>query len=67
MNCSGRFLSFVSLGLGAFSVGVLALAVATDAWLFTIEPGTNAIGNGTVAIHRRSGLWRVCTIVTDGE
>ena len=35
-----RTLSVVSLVLGLAAVGTLALAVATDYWLFTVEPIT---------------------------
>ena len=38
MRCSTRALSLISLGFGLVATGALSLAVATDYWLFTIEP-----------------------------
>jgi hypothetical protein len=38
MRCGTRTLSLVSLGFGLVATGALSLAVATDYWLFTIEP-----------------------------
>jgi len=38
MRCSTRALSLTSLGFGLVATGALSLAVATDYWLFTVEP-----------------------------
>jgi len=38
MRCSTRALSLISLGFGLVATGALSLAVATDYWLFTVEP-----------------------------
>ena len=38
MKCGERALSLISLTFGLVAAGALALAVATDFWLFTIEP-----------------------------
>jgi len=38
MRCGSRSLSLVSLGFGLVATGALSLAVATDYWLFTVEP-----------------------------
>jgi len=38
MRCGTRALSLVSLGFGLVATGALSLAVATDYWLFTVEP-----------------------------
>ena len=38
MRCGARSLSLVSLGFGLVATGALSLAVATDYWLFTVEP-----------------------------
>jgi hypothetical protein len=45
--------------LGAFAVGAMALAVATDSWLFTEEESLHAFGNTTIkfSAHIRTGLW----------
>lgn len=62
MHCNVRVLSFVSMCLGAIAVGTMALAVATDSWLFTQEEVIIEGFNGTMKISTRTGLWRVCTI-----
>jgi len=68
MYCGTKFLTLLSFSLGAIAVVTLALSVATDAWLFTVEPGKDQFQNETVTfpVFVRSGLWRVCTIVPDG-
>jgi len=38
MRCGTRALSLTSLGFGLVATGALSLAVATDYWLFTVEP-----------------------------
>jgi len=38
MRCGSRALSLTSLGFGLVATGALSLAVATDYWLFTVEP-----------------------------
>jgi len=38
MRCTTRALSLTSLGFGLVATGALSLAVATDYWLFTMEP-----------------------------
>ena len=52
-----RTLSVLSLMLGLAAVGTLALAVATDYWLFTVEPVTENMfsteGDGSVPMVRR--------------
>ncbi|XP_052826464.1 voltage-dependent calcium channel gamma-5 subunit [Octopus bimaculoides] len=54
-------LSFVA---GAGALVTLALAVATDSWLYTIEVIDHEIENTTVVITVKihSGLWRVCMV-----
>lgn len=62
MHCNVRVLSFISMCLGAVAVGTMALAVATDSWLFTEEEIIYEGVNETVKISTRTGLWRVCTV-----
>ena len=53
-----RTLSVLSLVLGLAAVGTLALAVATDYWLFTVEPVTENMftteGDGSVPMVSRT-------------
>ncbi|XP_063447729.1 voltage-dependent calcium channel gamma-7 subunit-like [Mytilus trossulus] len=65
MHCNVRFLSFLSMCLGAVAVGTMALAVGTDSWLFTEEETIKSIENGTLKFtaHIRTGLWRLCIIM----
>lgn len=61
MNWGMRTLSLISLAFGLVATGVLALAVATDFWLFTSEPWTiPQFPNVTVLLKAHSGLWRSC-------
>ncbi|XP_041364236.1 voltage-dependent calcium channel gamma-7 subunit-like [Gigantopelta aegis] len=71
MHCSSYALTCLSLAFGAMSSVTLALAVATDAWIFMSEPLTlsreildmfNMTEQHHIMVHVRSGLWRVCTI-----
>lgn len=71
-GCSLYTLTGLSLLFGAVTVVTLALAVATDCWLFMSEPYqltaqemrelniTEPIQTDIV-VHVRTGLWRVCT------
>ncbi|XP_029641953.1 voltage-dependent calcium channel gamma-5 subunit-like isoform X2 [Octopus sinensis] len=54
-------LSFVA---GAGALVTLALAVATDSWLYTVEVIDYEVENTTVVITVKihSGLWRVCIV-----
>lgn len=75
MNCSNQEMSIAALALGLFSTCALALAVATDFWLYTSEPVAgderfefDPVTNETiemppmyVSVH--SGLWRVCVVI----
>ena len=53
-----RTLSVLSLVLGLAAVGTLALAIATDYWLFTVEPVTENMftteGDGSVPMVSRT-------------
>ncbi len=75
MNCTKHEISIAALALGLFSTCALALAVATDFWLYTSEPvageerfEVDPLTNETiemppmyVSVH--SGLWRVCVVI----
>lgn len=75
MKCTNREVSLVALGLGLFSTCALALAVATDFWLYTsepvpgeerfeIDPATNeSIQMPPMYVSVHSGLWRVCVVI----
>ncbi|XP_067671502.1 voltage-dependent calcium channel gamma-5 subunit-like [Haliotis asinina] len=64
--CSMYVLTCLSFAFGSLAGITLALAVATDAWLFTKEMVPTIVPNTTnvvqVLTELRSGLWRVCTI-----
>ncbi|KAK3091812.1 hypothetical protein FSP39_022801 [Pinctada imbricata] len=64
MYCSTRILTLTSFVLGAISVGTLSLSVATDSWLFMVDPITKKMDNETrtIQVTTNSGLWKVCTI-----
>ena len=61
-----RTLSLTSLAFALIATGALSLAVATDYWLFTMEPiYADYEYNGTtmrvmVPTNLHSGLWRAC-------
>ncbi|GAB1601058.1 voltage-dependent calcium channel gamma-5 subunit-like isoform X2 [Argonauta hians] len=57
-------LTLLSFVAGAGALVTLALAVATDSWLYTIEVVDREAENTTVVITVKihSGLWRVCTV-----
>jgi len=50
MRCTTRALSLTSLGFGLVATGALSLAVATDYWLFTVEPVIPDIGLNDTAV-----------------
>ncbi|ESO83933.1 hypothetical protein LOTGIDRAFT_108597 [Lottia gigantea] len=75
VKCTIYRVTAFSFTLGAISLGLLALAVSTDAWLYMstaiqISPEVRRQFNitGNIIIHMRSGLWRVCTVnVANGK
>ncbi len=77
IRCSLYSLTCLSFAFGSLAGITLALAVATDAWVFMSEPlwlsmETLRMYNLTeqlrIFMHIRSGLWRVCTInIANGE
>ena len=75
MHCTPRVLSLISLVFGLGSLGALALAVATDFWLWTNEAMimeqlppevSNVTGDNKFWIRAHSGLWRLCLIYEFG-
>ena len=74
MHCTPRMRSLVSLVFALGATGALALAIATDYWLWTSEalysdmlPAevANSSSEKNFWINAHSGLWRLC-IVYDG-
>ncbi|XP_014776155.1 voltage-dependent calcium channel gamma-5 subunit [Octopus bimaculoides] len=57
-------LTVLSFSTGAVALVTLALAVATDSWLYTEEAIDYVLENVTIVyvVRTHSGLWRVCTI-----
>ena len=54
----------ISMVVGAVAIATLALAVATDAWLYTTETTEFLEVNFTrkITIKAQMGLWKVCKV-----
>jgi hypothetical protein len=68
MRCGTRSLSLVSLGFGLVATGALSLAVATDYWLFTVEPLVpDSSTNGTGGPDTEDGSSSAVALIEQSE